>query len=543
MSSAGVTDPSVIVSAKPSTLVSRLSQRPLILGIILVLATAAVYYPVHGHPFVNFDDNDYVYENPHVQAGLTLSTLKWACTSTFAANWHPLTWMSHALDCQLFGVTPGGPHDVNAVLHILDAVLLFWVFLQATNYVGRSFMVAALFALHPINVESVAWISERKTMLSMVFFLLAMAAYRWYALQPKLSRYLLVCALFAVGLTAKSQIIILPCVLVLWDYWPLERVSLPFLGKENKTNPLYPAKPLSWILIEKIPLFVIAAASAFVTMKAQHGARSWFPRIDRAGNAVLSYGLYIKKMFWPSGLAPMYPHPSTFLNWGQVAASAVALFAITVLVALAWRRRYLTVGWLWFIGTMVPMLGIIQVGQQAMADRYAYISFLGLFVMLCWGIADWTRIRRTSPALLPAVSVVLLLVFAILTRNQLKYWESNEELWTHTLAVTTRNWIAEDQIGAMLAMRGQVPQAMPHFYSAISLSPTDSTSNMAIAIYDLRHQDYAGALDHYRVVIKNEKEKPKVLLQAYQGMAQAYHGLGDTVEEQDSLDQASALMH
>ena len=221
----------------------------------------------------------------------------------------------------------------------------------------------------------------------------------------------------------------------------------------------------------------------------------------------------------------------------------MALFAITVLVALAWRRRYLTVGWLLVYRNHGSDARDYS-GRTASDGRPLRLHIVsGLFIMVCWGIADWTRIRRTSPALLPAVSVVLLLVLAILTRNQLKYWESNEELWTHTLAVTTRNWIAEDQIGAMLAMRGQVPQAMPHFYSAISLSPTDSTSNMAIAIYDLRHQDYAGALDHYRVVIKNEKEKPKVLLQAYQGMAQAYHGLGDTVEEQDSLDQASALMH
>ncbi|MGB8885577.1 MAG: hypothetical protein WCC87_02590 [Candidatus Korobacteraceae bacterium] len=543
MSSVGVRHQTEVLSPPHSGLFAGLSARPMILGLLLVIATVALYYPVHGHPFVNFDDNDYVYDNAQIQSGLSWTTVKWAFSTSVAANWHPLTWLSHALDCQLFGINPAGPHDVNVLLHALDAVLLFWVLLRATGYAGRSFMVAALFALHPLNVESVAWIAERKTMLSAAFFLLALGAYRWYARQPRVGRYALVALLFALGLMAKPQIIMLPFVLLLWDYWPLERISFPFNKPSAATpGPAYPAKPISWLLWEKAPLCVIALASAAITIKAQHGARSWFPRTARVGNAILSYARYLGKTFWPWRLAPMYPHAGASISWSQVSAAAVVLLIITGLVIAGRRHRYLSVGWCWFLVMLVPMLGIVQVGIQAMADRYAYLSVLGVFIMVCWGIADWTEQKQLPSRLLPALSIVVLLALALVSRHQINYWSDNEFLWTHTLQITKANWVAEDELGSVLAMQGRVAEAMPHFYRAIALDPLDSTSNMAIGIYQVRRGEYADALDHYRVVLKDERAKPIARAQAYEGMAKAYRALGDTVEEQDCL-RAAAKLH
>ncbi len=543
MSSVGVSGKPVVVSPPNSNPLTTLISRPWILGLLLVVATVALYYPVHGHPFLNFDDNDYVFENPHVQDGLTPSTIKWAFTSSFAANWHPLTWLSHALDVQLFGTEPAGPHDVNMLLHALDAALLFWVLLRATEYVGRSFMVAALFALHPLNVESVAWIAERKTMLSTVFFLLALAAYRWYASEPQVGRYTAVAALFALGLTAKPQIIMLPVILLLWDYWPLRRVSFGF-NNDSEASPrrtLYPGQTLWWLLLEKIPLCLIALASAIITIKVQHGARNWFPRTARVGNAILSYALYLRNIFWPTRLATLYPHPGASISWWQVSVAGIVLLVITALVIAGRRYRYLSVGWCWFGVMLVPMLGIVQVGIQAMADRYTYLSALGVFMMVCWGVSDWYERKHLPALLLSGISIVVLSVLALVSRHQIDYWSSNEALWAHTLQVTGPNWLAEDELGSMLAMRGRVPEAMPHFYRAIAMNPSDGTSNMAIAIYQFRRKDYADSIDHYRVVVKTEQGKPKAVIDAYQGMAKAYRALGDSADAEDCLQEAKKL--
>jgi hypothetical protein len=545
MSSVGVHRQPELVSRPDAGTFAAFKARPMILGLLLVIATVALYYPVHGHPFLNFDDNDYVYNNSQIQSGLSWDTVKWAFSTSVAANWHPLTWLSHALDCDLFGTSPAGPHDVNVLLHALDAVLLFWVLLRATGYAGRSFMVAALFVVHPLNVESVAWIAERKTMLSAAFFLLALAAYRWYASQPNVGRYAVVALLFALGLMAKPQIIMLPFVLLLWDYWPLQRISFAF-NKESARKPpgeVYPARSFSWLLFEKFPLCVIALASAAITIKAQHGARNWYPRTSRVGNAILSYGLYLRNTFWPSRLALMYPHAGASISWWQVSAAALVLIIITALVIAGRRYRYLSVGWCWFLVMLVPMLGIVQVGIQAMADRYAYLSVLGIFLMVCWGVADWAGQKHLSASLLPWVSVVVLLAVSFMGRRQLGYWQNNELLWSHTLQVTKVNWLAEDQLGAVLAMQGRVREALPHFYTAIAINPTDSTGNLVIGFYQLRRGEFADALDHYRIVIKDKSAKPSALAQAYEGMSRAYRALGDTADEEESLQAAKRLSH
>ena len=540
MKTAEVKPKSQVVSRPKPGVATALWNRPIVLSLLLVIAIVALYYPVHKHPFINYDDGDYVYENPHVKSGLSWAAVQWAFTTSHAENWHPVTWLSHELDCQLFGVKPAGPHDVNVLFHALNAVLLFWVLLRATGFAGRSFMVAALFALHPINVETVVWIAERKNVLSTTFFLLALGAYRWYAKQPRVGRYCLVALLFALGLMAKPQIITLPCVLLLWDYWPLQRLFPQRQTSLRGVPPVaaYAAKSLSWLILEKVPLLLIAAASALITLHVQHGARMGYPRLARAGNGVLSYGLYIKKAVWPTRLAALYPHPGDAIAWWKVWVSGLILLAITALVMVGRRHRYLPVGWFWFLGTLVPMLGIIQVGVQAMADRYAYLSFLGLFLMLCWGAADLSLRLRLPGVALPSASVAALLVLAIVARRQINYWRSDEVLWTHALQVTTNNWVAESQMGTALAMDRRVEEAVPYFYKALAIAPTDATANMGIAIYQLQIGNFSDAIVYYQHVVQIPGVKSDILINAWIGMAKAYRALGDKTTAQQCVEQA-----
>ena len=317
-------------------------------SLVLIILTIALYYPVKNHPFVNYDDDVYVTDNIQVQSGLSWDTVSWAFVTYDAANWHPLTWLSHALDCQLYDLNPGGHHQTSMLLHILNALLLFWVLQRATGFAGRSFMVAALFAVHPINVESVVWIAERKTVLSMVFFLLALGAYRWYAGKPGAGRYAVVAILFALGLMAKPQIITFPFVLLLWDYWPLRRMSFASdaTARASESSAALPTKSFRALVEEKIPLFAIAAASAAITLKAQKAAGAMVPlRMAplsvRLSNAIVSYARYLAKTVWPAHLAPMYPHPGASLRAWQVYGALLALLVVSMWVVEQRRRRYL----------------------------------------------------------------------------------------------------------------------------------------------------------------------------------------------------------
>ncbi len=508
-------------------------NQPFFLGLLLAVVTVALYYPVHQHPFVNYDDSGYVTDNVHVQSGLEWDTVTWAFTTFEQANWHPVTWLSHALDCQLFQLNPAGHHNVNLLLHVVNVLLLFWVLYRATGFVGRSCMVAALFALHPINVETVAWIAERKNLLSMMFFLLALGAYRWYVQKPRTARYAVVALLFALGLMAKPQVITLPFVLLLWDYWPLGRMfasaqdDSPGVAREGA-----PAKSLAWLVEEKLPLFGIAAASAVVTMFVQRmgGARNWFPRTVRLENAVVSYAQYVKKALWPSRLALFYPHPESFKVW-EVLGALVFLLAVTAFVVVQRRHRYLSVGWFWFLGTLVPMVGLVQVGVQAMADRYAYLSFIGLFIMICWGIADWSEQRRISPAWLVGVSVVVLLALAVTCRVQINYWADNVTLWSHTVQVTGPNFIAENSLGVALNRDGRKEAAIEHFRAALAVNPNDASANLNVAEYDRVHGRLQEAIERcQRVPAMTQLTIQKV--QAFEKMALAYRALGDNVRAQ-----------
>ena len=520
-----------------------------ILAVILLAATIALYFPVSHHPFVNYDDDVYVTENVHVQSGLNWDTVKWAFTTYEFANWHPLTWISHALDYQMFQLDPGGHHETNLLLHVLNTLLLFWVLLRATGSAGPSFVVAALFALHPVNVESVAWISERKNLLSALFFLLALGAYRWYAREPRVIRYVAVAVLFGFGLMSKPQVITFPCVLLLWDYWPLRRM---FAGGQEPSSgeqlAALPGKSLAWLVLEKLPLFAICLASALITLRAERtGALTgiyFHPFSVRLQNAIISYVRYVGKAFWPSSLALYYPYPTgdSLILW-QVIAAFAFLLAATALV-IASRRRYLLVGWLWFLGTLVPVIGLKQVGIQSMADRYAYVSFIGLFIMVCWGVADWARQRHISRAMLTAVSIVVLMALAVMTHRQIAYWDDNVTLWSHAVQVTKNNYVAEDHLGGALLADGQFEAAMPHFYRAVAINPDDPDSNLNIGGYEQKQKNLPQAIAQYKKVISVTQDSSKVnadeRAKAFNNMGYAYRELGDLPHARESFEAAVA---
>ncbi len=475
------------------------------LGLVLVVATLAVYFPVNGYPFISLNDGEYVTHNVHI-AQLNWAMLKWSFTSYYAANWHPLTWVSHALDRQLFSLDSGLHHDSNLLLHVLNVVLLFWILWRATASAGRSFMVAALFALHPMNVESVAWIAERKNLLSMFFLLLALGAYRWYATKPRLGRYLVVATFFALGLMSKPQVITLPFILLLWDYWPLGRMlaGADQSASHTTADALIPAKSFSWLVLEKLPLLALSAASAFLTVAAQRaggamgGVQRSYSFAVRVENAVVAYTQYLGKAVWPTHLAFFYSHASRFRH---VWLESFLLLAITVLAVAGRNRRYLAVGWLWFLGTLVPMIGLLQVGGQAMADRYAYLPFVGLFIAVCWGVSDWAEEWHIAGIWLAGASAAILLLLAFVTHRQLSYWSDDVALWSHTVQVTRNNSGAENVLGESLQREGRADDAMLHFRAANAMDPLLPYPYYHIGVYEQEHGDLRGAIEQFKKVI------------------------------------------
>jgi len=514
-------------------------------AVLLAVLTVVAYYPVHNDPFVNFDDDIYVTSNPHVSHGLSWGAAKWSFTTYHASNWHPLTWLAHELDVQIFGLNPAGHHDVNVFLHLIDVLLLFWVLQSATGYIRRSFVVAALFAVHPMNVESVAWVAELKTMLSMFFFFLALGAYRWYAREPGVGRYLIVACLFVLGLMAKPQVITLPFVFLLWDYWPLRRMfaSDPESVDGTATADVIPAKSFLSLIWEKVPLGVIIAASSLITMKAQRVGRpfNWaYSAWTRGANAIVAYARYIGKAFWPTRLALLYPHPATSLSRWLVIFALLLLLAISAIVALNWRRRYLVVGWLWFLGTMVPMIGVIQVGRQAMADRYAYLPFIGLFIMICWGAAEWAARRRVPALVLPCTTVLMLLALTVDTRQQLAYWRDNVNLWQHALDVTSNNYVAEFHVGDALKKEGHSVESLQWFYRALAINPNDGYSHVAIAFYEHENGiNLPDAIEHYKKALDRVDDETK--FQLLTNMGHVYDKLGDSEHAKESFEEAARL--
>ena len=491
----------------PSDLFSSPRKRTFILSLLLVLITLGLYNQVSHNQFVNFDDNLYITSNPNIQHGINKLSLHWAFTSLDQANWHPLTWISHTIDWSLFGKNAGGHHYVSVLFHALDAVLLFLLLQSATGFTWRSLFVAALFAIHPVNVESVAWAAERKNVLSLMFFLLAMLAYGWYVRKPSIRRYSLVPLLFALGLMAKPQIITLPFVLLLWDYWPLRRFSI---GKDDELAQAAPAS-FRWLLIEKLPLFLLAAVDSVITMRAQRAGlavRTFgdYSLYARLGNCIVSYARYVGHAFWPFYLSPTYGHPGDALPVWQVVAASIFVLVASVLVLLS-RKRYLIVGWLWFLGTLFPMIGIVQVGDQAMADRYAYIPFIGLFWMAVWSLGDAATDWHISPRWLAAPAALSLLVAGFLTHRLVGYWHDSEKLWDYALTINSNDFMAHANRGRVMVLQGRTEEAITEFSLAERLHRYPLTEVLRFADYELRNGHAEDAAERCRGVLQLTQDR------------------------------------
>jgi len=500
-------------------------KRRLVLCLALALLTLAVFNPVAQNGFVNYDDDAYITRNPQVQAGLTWPTVRWAFTSLDQANYHPLTWLSHALDYQMFGPKPAGHHYMNVLLQALTAVLLF-LFLEAvTGLAGRSLVVAALFAVHPVNVESVAWAAERKNVLCALFFVMGLWAYCWYARNPGVKRYLGVAALFAMGLLSKPAVITFPFVLLLLDYWPLGRMnSLPDVANAGSDS-----QSFTRLVMEKLPLLALSAASAAITLIAQKGSgavRDEYPFSAKAANAVVSYARYLGKAFGPTHLSAMYPFPRNGTPVWEVVAASLLLLAITGAVLVFRKHRYLAFGWFWFLGVMVPMIGLVQVGQLGLADRYAYLPFIGLFVAVAWLVSDWAEPKGIGPVSLGAAALAVLAVLSVASRVQTSYWRDSLTLWSHALAVTDNNFVAEDNLGAELIKLGRVPEAKAHFEASLGFNPRDVYSLIDLAVCDRRLGDPQGAIEHYQAALRLSTD-PTMRSTAFSGLGSLYRKQGN----------------
>ena len=534
-------------------------QRKLVLGLLLVVVTLALYNPVSRNGFVNFDDDRYVTDNLRVRAGIRWSTISWAFTSLDQANWHPLSWLSHALDCQLFHLNPAGHHYTSLLLHAMNALLLFLILEWFTGYTARSLMVAALFAVHPLNVESVAWVAERKNVLCMFFFLLALAGYGWYVRRPGVARYLVVAILFAMGLMSKPMVITLPFVLLLLDYWPLGRLAwgqLPSAvraedssgaasnNSDSKFTVATSTQPLGRLCLEKLPLLGLSAGSAIITMMAQRAGGAVLASAEhspllRLENVMACYVLYIKKAIWPSHLAALYPYPHALPTW-QVAASVLFLIAVTCAVLKYREHRYMLVGWFWYLGTMVPMIGLVQVGNQAMADRYAYLPLIGLFVFIVWAVAEWASARHFSTKYVAAAGLTILLALSAVTRKQLSYWHDDFSLWAHALAVTQRNYVAENNLAHALIKQGRYDDAITHFRAAAAIEPGDPVSQLNLGIYAQEHGDFQQASARYELVLQLATDD-QIRASAYANLGTVYFALRDYARAQQNFDSAIKL--
>jgi hypothetical protein len=483
-------------SSSPEQFLGNLRHKPMLLGALLVFATLLLYSSVRHHEFLDFDDSQYVIENIHVSTGLKLDNVVWAFTTFYAANWHPLTWLSHMMDCQLFGLNSGSQHMVNVALHATNVLLLFLLLQKATGAVWRSLFVAALFAVHPLNVETVAWVAERKSLLSALFSLLTIAAYGWYVSRPGWKKYLLVLVAFSFALMSKPMAVSLPLVLLLLDYWPLQRYEdLPFRSKWVRLS------------LEKVPLFLMSAASSVVTIVAQRSSgsvvdTSALPLSVRMGNAFVSYVAYIGKMFWPAKLAVFYPHPQHSLPWFDVLAAAIILSAISIAVLYFHRARYLAMGWFLFVITLVPVIGIVQVGRQAMADRYAYIPCIGLFIIVAWGLGDAVD-RAAIPRVLPSVGALCLLVaFAAATIRDLTYWQNGVNLFTHAEVLAGRpDAHIEAALGDAMVIAGRYNEAYEHYGEACILLPRDAQCRFNLAEILFNRHQLRDALEQYQLAL------------------------------------------
>ena len=543
---------------KKNTIDNRSWHNQAVICLFLVLVTFAVFCRVYGYDFVNFDDDVYVTENPQVRSGLTAENIAWAFRAE-NVYWHPLTWISHMMDVQIWGLDPGRHHLTNVLFHTLNAMLLFLALNRMTRTLWRSLFVAALFALHPINVESVAWVAERKNVLSTFFMMLTLLAYGFYAAKPGLARYLMVGTLFVLGLLAKPMLVTLPFVFLLLDYWPLDRFS------SQKTTDDQNRGALSLIL-EKIPLFLLAGISIFVSSVSVQAIKSLeaVPMTMRLSNALVSYMKYMGKMFWPFNLAVFYPYPQS-ISAGQLLGSIIILVMVSgFAIFLLKQHAYFAVGWFWYLGTLVPVCGLVQAGLwPAMADRWAYIPLIGLFITIVWGIAELAEGRAFFRKSILIAAILVLGILCATTGLQLGYWKNSVELFQHTIEITVNNAVAHNNLGNALLSLDDQDEAYQQYAEALRIRPDYANAhyNMARLLTDRGQLDEA--LGHYEAAIRSNPRQVKAyynrgiilaqkgddsaaihnFLQALQldpGFAEAHNNLGVVLIRQGKFKEAAS---
>ncbi len=508
--------------------------------LVLAALTLLTYWQAARLDFVDYDDPEYVTDNPHVQAGLTMRGIVWALQSGACGNWHPLTWVSHMLDCQWYGLNATGHHLTNVAFHVANTILLFLVFQRMTAATWPAALVAALFALHPLHVESVAWIAERKDVLSTFFLMLTLWAYSRFTAGHETGRqktkfrflasgfYWLTFLFLLLGLLSKPMLVTLPFVLLLLDYWPLGRFVFPRTQSPTGTRSL----PLSHLLLEKCPLLVLSGVFSVIAYHSQQRSGAMVPNDvlalnERLANALVSHSRYLGKIFWPEGLAVFYPRPESWHMW-QVAGAALLLTVVSAFAAGRVRRQpYLLVGWLWFLGTLIPVIGLVQVGSQAMADRYTYVPSIGVFIMLAWGGGELLTHWRVPRAATVSIAALMVTACAACTLFQLRYWRNSETLFMHALRATGQNCVAYNILGLVLQRQGRLDEAVGHYAQALQLDPDYAVAhyNLAAAFRAKGMRDEAVA--HF---------KQALLLQP--GFALAHNGLGRVLLDRGSSGEA-----
>jgi protein O-mannosyl-transferase len=521
-----------------STLAFGASSRFSILAVcvFLLLAVLAVFGQTHTHEFIDFDDNVYIYENGHVRGGLTRAGLGWALTSTHAGFWHPLTTISHMLDIEMFGLNSGRHHAISVFIHAATAMMLFLAILRLTREFWPSAVAAAVFAIHPLRVESVAWAAERKDVLSGFFFALTLLLYAGYARQPSILRYLAVALSLSLGLMCKPMLVTTPFVLLLLDYWPLDRVAGSGWWAAGKTSLHRPRatrhapSALGWLMLEKAPLLVLALLMSAVTVWAQEVAiqsTAMYSLQARFANAAVSYVAYLRQMFWPSGLAVFYPHPKDSLPAWQALGAFGLLSAISVsLFLLRQRRPYLLVGWLWYLGMLVPVIGFVQSGEQARADRFTYLPQIGLAIALVWWAADASRGWRHQRLALAPLVVGVVAVLAFIAERQTRHWHDSVTLFNHTLDCTSPNSIARNNLAFALAELGQDDDAIVHYQRALEIQPGYASAHVNLGKILARRGQVDEAIVHFRNAVEIRPD-----------YALAYYNLGTALDNLGQVDE------
>ncbi|MGD0276528.1 MAG: tetratricopeptide repeat protein [Syntrophales bacterium] len=502
-----------------------IKRREVIVLLLLIAMTLFVYWPVQHFGFMDFDDNLYVTDNSRTREGLSWDNVLWAFQDVHTGYWQPLTWLSLMLDYEFYGLHPSGYHWTNLNFHLLNIILLFFLLKRMTRETWKVVFVTGLFALHPINVESVAWVAERKNVLSTFFCFLTLYFYILYTERRNAVRYFMVVILFVFGLLSKPMLVTLPVLLILMDYWPLRRFQM------------HDACRLSSLTLEKVPLFLLSLASGMWTFHAakKMGAVMSVEKIDvgsRLANAVMSYTKYVGKLFSPFDLAAFYPYPVSFTFWPVFMAALFLLFVTCVVMVLIRRSPYLFSGWAWYLVVLFPVIGIIQAGEQAMADRYAYLSFIGIFVMLSWGVADWLGSWKYRGKILSVLFIILMTSLLLATTTQLKYWRSTDELFKHAIQVTSNNILAYNARGNTLASQGKLVEAVEIYQDALRIRPdyVSAHNNLGLALAGLGRLNEA--ILHYTEAIRLQPDYVK-----------AYNNLGMAVEQQGNIGEAEKLYH